>query len=266
MATITRRTLLAGAAGAAALATAGCGGGDDRPGVSVRSGSLRSRHWPGQDIQWQIARQTNGATASTPVVVVLHGKGGDASHAFRILHLQDHVTSARLTLASVDGGDYYWHARRAGVDTGAMVVEDFLPLVQRETGYAGKVAFLGWSMGGYGSLLLASQLGPARVAAVVAESAALWTAPGSSAPGAFDDAEDFEAHDVFARSRTDVLRRIPVRLDCGRSDPFLAGNRAFKRALPSAKLTLDEGGHTADYWKSHGAAQLSWVREQFDRQ
>ena len=262
MATITRRTLLAGVAGAATLGVAGCG----PSAVEVRSGSLTSRHWPGRDITWRIAQQTEGDADLRPVVVVLHGKGGDASHAFRIMNLQDHVTSARLTLASVDGGDHYWHARRAGVDTGAMVIEDFLPLVQRETGYAGKVAFLGWSMGGYGSLLLASQLGPQRVAAVVAESAALWTAPGLSAPGAFDDAEDFEAHDVFDASRTKVLRQIPVRLDCGRSDPFVPGNKAFAKALPSAKLTLDSGGHTADYWKDHGAAQLRWVRQQFDRQ
>jgi enterochelin esterase-like enzyme len=181
------------------------------------------------------------------------------------MRLQEHVRSAGVTLASVDGGDYYWHARRAGVDTGAMVVEDFLPLVRRETAYAGKVAFLGWSMGGYGSLLLASDLGPERVFAVVAESAALWTEPGLSAPGAFDDRADFEAHDVFDPRRTRVLAKIPVRLDCGRSDPFVPGNKAFAEALPSARLTLDEGGHTADYWKGHGPAQLRWVRQQFDR-
>src|SRR6476620_4856121 len=192
MATVSRRTLLAAAAGAGALVAAGCRG-PDASDVAVRSGSLRSSHWPGRDVHWQLAQQTHGATESAPVVVVLHGKGGDASHAFRIMRLQEHVSSARVTLASVDGGDYYWHARRAGVDTGAMVVEDFLPLVQGETGYAGKVAFLGWSMGGYGSLLLASELGPDRVGAVVGESAALWTDAGSSAPGAFDDAADFEA-------------------------------------------------------------------------
>jgi len=167
MATITRRTLLAGAAGAGGLALAGCRG-PDASDVAVRSGSLRSSHWPGRDIHWQLAQQTKDVTTPAPVVVVLHGKGGDASHAFRIMRLQEHVRSAGVTLASVDGGDYYWHARRAGVDTGAMVVEDFLPLVRRETGYHGRVAFLGWSMGGYGSLLLASELGPDRVFAVVA--------------------------------------------------------------------------------------------------
>ena len=197
-------------------------------------------------------------------MVVLHGAGGDASQAFGVLKLHEHVRTAGVTLASVDGANYYWHARRAGMDTGAMVIEDFLPLVRRETGYAGKVAFLGWSMGGYGSLLLASELGPEKVFAVVAASAALWTAPGLSAPGAFDDREDFEAHDVFAR--TDVLSKIPVRMDCGRSDSFAAANRAFGKALPSAELTVDDGGHTAEYWTSHGARQLTWVRQQLDRQ
>ena len=261
MTTPSRRAVLTGALGGAALGLVGCGGG--APGRVVRSsGTLVSSHWPGRDIRWQIARPEDGNDDRKPVVVVLHGKGGDSSHAFRMLHLDDHAVSARLTLASVDGGDHYWHARRAGMDTGSMVVEDFLPLVARETGYAGPVAFLGWSMGGYGSLLLASELGPDRVRAVVAESAALWTEPGLSAPGAFDDRADFEAHDVF--ERTEVLAQIPVRLDCGRSDPFVAGNQAFAAALPSARFTLDAGGHTAKYWQSHGAAQLRWVREQFD--
>lgn len=263
MTTIARRTLLAGAAGARALALAGCRG-SDVPGVTVRSDTLRSRHWPGRDIGWQLAQAADPPATPAPVVVVLHGAGGDASHAFSILRLHEHVRTAGVTLASVDGADYYWHARRAGMDTGAMVIEDFLPLVRRETGYAGKVAFLGWSMGGYGSLLLASQLGPDRVFAVVAASAALWTESGLSAAGAFDDRADFEAHDVF--ERTDVLSRIPVRMDCGRSDPFVPGNVAFGRALPSAELTVDDGGHTAEYWTGHGARQLAWVRRQFDRQ
>lgn len=261
MALVIRRTVLGAAAGACALAAAGCGTTGD---VVHRSGTLRSRHWPGQEIHWELARPPGDARNRTllPPVVVLHGKGGDASQAFRVLHLDDHVAETGLAVAAVYGGDDYWHARRSGVDPGAMVVDDFLPLLAREYGPTDRVAFLGWSMGGYGSLLLASQLGPQRVAAVVAESAALWTSPERSAPGAFDDREDFVAHDVF--TRTAQLARIPVRLDCGRSDPFVSANRAFAQALPTARLTVDAGGHTATYWESHGAAQLRWIREQVD--
>ena len=259
----TRRTVLGAALGASALALAGCGSSHR---VVRSSGTLRSSHWPGRDIQWRLARPADGSDDRTPVVVVLHGKGGNAAAAFDALHLDDHALENRLTIASVDGGTSYWHARRSGVDTGAMVVEDFLPMVRRETRYTGKVAFLGWSMGGYGSLLLASRLGPDRVFAVVAESAALWTEPAASAPGAFDDREDFLAHDVFAASRRTVLARIPVRLDCGRPDPFVAANRAFAQALPSARLTVDAGGHTNGYWRDHAGDQLRWVRHQLERQ
>jgi S-formylglutathione hydrolase FrmB len=263
MTTATRRTLLGAALGAVALALAGCGKAHR---VVRTTGTLRSSHWPGRDVHWQLARPEDGSDDRRPVVVVLHGKGGNAAAAFDALHLDEHVLETGLTMASLDGGSSYWHARRSGVDTGAMVVDDFLPLLRRETGYGGKVAFLGWSMGGYGSLLLASRLGPDRVFAVVAESAALWTQPGTSAAGAFDDREDFLAHDVFAGARRTVLAGMPVRLDCGQSDPFVAANRAFSRALPSAELTVDAGGHTNDYWSAHAGDQLRWVRQQLDRQ
>jgi enterochelin esterase-like enzyme len=256
--------VLQGAAATVVLGVSGCGGANAPAGVVRRSGTFRSRHWPGQDVGWQLALPSSHPAKTTPVVIALHGRGGAAGDAFDSLHLDQHVREAGLAVASVDGGDYYWHARRVGIDPGAMVVDDLLPLLVRQTGYAGKVAFLGWSMGGYGSLLLASQLGPSRVAAVVAESAALWTAPGLSAPGAFDDRADFVAHDVFRR--TAVLSRIPVRLDCGSSDPFVPGNRAFAAALPSARLRFDPGGHTNDFWSSHAAAQLRWIRQQFDAQ
>jgi len=247
----TRRAVLAAAVGAPILA--GC----SRGAAEERTGSMRSRHLPGRDVPWRLALPRD--VPSPPLVVVLHGNGGDVDSAFDLLHLHDHVERTGLALASVSGGVDYWHRRRAGGDAGAMVLDDLLPLLRRETGYDGRVAFLGWSMGGYGSLLLASRLGPDRVGAVVAASAALWTEPGLSAPGAFDDREDFLAHDVFAPARLRVLSRLPVRLDCGRDDTFVAANRAFRAALPSAELTVDDGGHTTAYWRDHGGAQLDWV-------
>jgi pimeloyl-ACP methyl ester carboxylesterase len=254
MASVTRRSVIGAALGAGAVALlAGCGGAD----VTWRSGRLTTSNWPGRELRWRLALPK--ASKAAPLVVVLHGRGGDADTAFDDLHLQDHVRRTGLAVASVDGGDLYWHRRRSGADPGAVVTDDLLPLLRDQTGYAGRVAFLGWSMGGYGSLLLASRLGPRVVGAVVAESAALWTEPGASAPGAFDDREDFEAHDVFAPARTRVLARIPVRLDCGGGDPFVAANRAFARRLPSAHLTVDTGGHNTGYWRDHAAAQLDWV-------
>src|SRR6476660_4976822 len=86
MGTVSRRGVLLGAMGAVtsgALALASCGG----PGPTRRSGTLTSRHWPGRDVHWQLAVPSGGHDDQYPLVVVLHGKGGDASHAFRIVHL-----------------------------------------------------------------------------------------------------------------------------------------------------------------------------------
>lgn len=226
-------------------------------GAAITDGTLASAYWPGQRATWRLAAPTRAPAKA--LVVALHGFGMTGPAMMDTLALAGHVARTGLAIAAVSGGNYYWHKRRAGMDTGAMVLRDFLPLAQRTAGVdlGTKVAFLGLSMGGYGSLLLASELGPERVLGVVAQSAALWTDPGLSAQGAFDDREDFLAHDVFAR--TDILSRMPVRLDCGTSDPFIAANRALAAKLPTAEATFDKGGHTADYWRSHAQVQLDWL-------
>ncbi|HEY7723410.1 MAG TPA: alpha/beta fold hydrolase [Pedococcus sp.] len=254
MGAVTRRAVLSGLAASAALVAA-CGPGAPQ-GVAMRDGSLRSSHWPGREVRWRLA-VPDRAGAPPPTVVVLHGRGGNADNAFDDQRVQDHVARTGLAVASVDGGNHWWHPRRSGIDTAAMVREDFLPLLSEQTGYAGPLALLGWSMGGYGALLLASELGPARVGAVVAASAALWTSRPAEPPEAFDDDADFARHDVFRR--TGILAAIPVRLDCGDRDSFLAANRAFARALPTATLTVDRGDHSWDYWRGHAGAQLDWV-------
>jgi hypothetical protein len=96
---------------------------------------------------------------------------------------------------------------------------------------------------------------------VAGASAALWQSPGDTADGAFDDSKDFARNDVFAVRRE--LARMPVRLDCGRDDPFIVANRAFARGLPSAAATFDAGAHSEGFWTAHAGAQMSWLRKRF---
>ena len=256
---ITRRAVLAGAVALPWLA--GCSAGPDRPaGVDLQEGTFTSRFWPGQQVRWRVARPAakGPAGAPQPLVVALHGRGGDADWAFDSVHVERHVAPTGLAVATVDGGDFYWHARKSGIDPGAMIVQDLLPLLAGKGLATDRVGLIGWSMGGYGALLLASTLGLRRVGGVVATSAALWQSPGDSAPGAFDDGKDFIRNDVFAR-RGD-LAAIPVRLDCGSEDPFIVANRAFARGLPSAVATFDKGAHTEEFWRAHAGAQMGWLR------
>jgi len=259
---LTRRALMAGAVALPWLAACSRGGGSPT-GVDQEEGIFSSRFWPGQKVRWRLARPAHQGSVAAPqhLVVALHGHGGNADWPFDGVHIERQVVRTGLAVATVDGGDFYWHARRSGIDTGRMVTEELLPLLGGRGLATNRIGLIGWSMGGYGALLMASRLGPSRVAGVVAASAALWQSPGDSAPGAFDNRDDFVRNDVFAaRGR---LATIPVRLDCGRDDPFIAANRAFARGLPSAAATFDAGAHTEEYWTAHAGVQMSWLASRF---
>nr|WP_228552913.1 alpha/beta hydrolase-fold protein [Mumia xiangluensis] len=204
--------------------------------------------------------------AELPVVVVLHGRGNDHASAFsrRYLALDRFLASvvaggtAPFALASIDGGETYWHARDDGEDAGAMVVDEFLPLLAGHGLRTDRIGFLGWSMGGFGALHLARTLGPERVAAVGAMSPALWHHFKDTAPGAYDDAEDFA--DVDLMGRQDDLAGIAVRIDCGRGDPFLAASRDFVHGFEARPAGgFQRGDHDRGYWRRMAPAQLTFL-------
>mgnify|MGYP001793090092 CR=1 FL=1 len=194
-------------------------------------------------------------------MVALHGYGGDADWAFDSAHIERHIAPTGVAVATVDGGDFYWHSRRSGIDPGSVVAQELLPVLAGEGLATERIGLIGWSMGGYGARLPAVIPAPSRVVGVAAVSAALWQSPGDSAPGAFDDSDDFVRNDVFAARGK--LRGIPVRLDCGRDDPFIAANRAFAGVLLNAAVTFDAGSHTEEYWTAHAGAQMSWLCKRF---
>jgi dienelactone hydrolase len=240
----------------------------------IRRGSFDSQARGGLATSWVIGyppgidpdRPTTSSGARLPVCVVLHGRGATAESMVSLGYPAFLASAVRaglppFALASVDGGERYWHRRADGEDTGAMVLDEWLPRLA-EAGLAARTAdrigFLGWSMGGYGALLLASRLGPKRVAAVVAESPALWLRAGDSARGAFDDAADFKANDVFAKRA--VLSRIPIRIDCGIADPFHSAAEKFVAGFDPRPLTdLSAGDHTNGYWRLKAPKAINFV-------
>jgi pimeloyl-ACP methyl ester carboxylesterase len=105
---------------------------------------------------------------------------------------------------------------------------------------------------------LAETLGPARIAAVAANSPALWQRCADSSAGAFDGAADFADHDVFAgRER---LSGIPVRIACGDRDPFYPAVQQFVGDVPDlAGTDFSTGGHTDTFWRRTAPAQLRFL-------
>jgi len=199
-------------------------------------------------------------TAELPVVLVLHGRGGDHTSAINDLGIDRYLTAAvqsgtpPFALATVDGGpDNYWHRRGAGEDPGFMLDQEFLPLLANRGLNTERYGLLGWSMGGYGALLWVAlhywqrRVRPAtRAVAVGALSPALWRRFEDTTPGAFDDAGDFENSQVFGRRSG--FRDVAVRIDCGRDDPFAEAADELRAELGAAG-GLQLGAHTAGYWR-----------------
>ncbi len=225
------------------------------------AGSFVSAARGGINTNWAIARPP-GQTQPLRPVIALHGKGADAAQVMAggVEQGLAQALDAGLppfAVVAVDGGGGYWHNRASGDDSGAMVLDELIPMLGGQGLDTSRVAFLGWSMGGYGALLLGARLGPARTAAICAVSPALWTSSGAAAPGAFDSAEDYNANSVWGLS---ALGSIPIRIDCGNSDPFYSATQQFIAQLPSPPAGgFSPGGHDGGFWSSQLPAELEWI-------
>jgi S-formylglutathione hydrolase FrmB len=236
------------------------------------SGTFVSRDRLGARVGWSVAYPPGAARSARdlPVAVVLHGKHGDHAKVFDhgylaldvFLAAEVAASGTAFALASVDGGNTYWHARDSGEDAGAMVRDELLPLLDRHGLRTDRVGLMGWSMGGFGALSLAGSWGPSRVAAVAVESPALFPRFADASPGAYDDAADYDAVTVFGRQ--DSLAGIPVRIDCGTADPFYDATRAYVAGFPERPAgTFTDGGHDVGYWRSRAPAQLRFLARAF---
>jgi S-formylglutathione hydrolase FrmB len=157
------------------------------------------------------------------------------------------------------GGHSYYHDRRDG-PWASMVLREAIPdAVQRFATTKDRIAIGGESMGGYGALHIAS-LRPGEFCAVGGHSAALWVTAGQTAPGAFDDAADYDRNNVFTAARRGAFDHLSVWIDGGASDPFRAADAALVGLLRQQRVDVTyhvwPGGHTSSYWNSHMAAYL----------
>jgi S-formylglutathione hydrolase FrmB len=228
------------------------------------SGSFGSRYRH-TEVGWSISYPPGGVRR-LPVVVFLHGRGGDHAGPFTSLHLDRFQAAAArhgvppFAIASIDGGDHeYWHPRRTS-DPAGMVIHEFLPLLAGHGLDVRHIGLMGNSMGGYGTLYLAEVMGRRRVAAAVAESPAIWHHAAQTVEGAFDDAADFAANTIFGARRLRRLHGIALRIDCGASDGFAPITRDLRSRLhPTPAGGIEPGEHDAAYWRSQAPAQLRFL-------
>lgn len=196
-----------------------------------------------------------------PMLVFLHGRGGSTddllSYDELFATLEELGDRAPIVVAPDGGEGSYWHDRADGA-WGRYVMEEAIPAALRDLpADRRRVAVGGISMGGFGALDLA-RLYPGRFCAVGAHSPALWRTGAETAPGAFDHAADFAAHDVVRAAATapETWAAAPVWVDTGVNDPFVPGTDALLAGLRgSGEVDLTEhrwpGGHEGAYWREH---------------
>ncbi|HEV2258618.1 MAG TPA: alpha/beta hydrolase-fold protein [Streptosporangiaceae bacterium] len=203
-----------------------------------------------------------------PLVVMLHGYGGDHADALAGMTPAQAVAlrvgggpPAAMAMVTVDGGNGYWNPH-PGDDPMAMVIGELIPLCQRlGLGRPPRpIGTMGISMGGYGALLLAEKY-PQLIAAVAAISPAIWTsyaqARGANA-GAYASAAAFAANDAVTHAP--ALAHVPVRVAAGDDDPFYPGVRALARALPAgAVVDLGRGCHTGAVFAAQQPPSLAFL-------
>ena len=247
----------------------------DEPGELVEH-TLSSGHRD-REVTWILALPPGVSSSSLsqhssalPMVLALHGRGGDAHSAFASLGLHrflaQHVNGggAPFALVSVDGGDTYWHPRASGDDPLAMLATELLPLLAEGGLRTDSIGVLGWSMGGYGALLLARESGKdslagTRIAAVAAESPALFRSYDDSAAGAFDDEADFRAWGALVDA-PGVGPGTGLMVSCGDTDAFTDTTRSYRAAVtPTPAGGIGSGCHDNGYWRSQATAQLAFL-------
>lgn len=208
-----------------------------------------------------------------PLLVFLHGKGAEEESN---LNSQMYAALARLGPRAPDvvfpngGEDSYWHDRASG-QWGSYVIHEVIPqALRRLHADPRRVAIGGISMGGFGGYDIARR-DPSRFCAVGGHSAALWASGGETAPGAFDDAEDFDRHDVIGKAEASQSPYAgkALWLDVGTQDPFRTADTRLVHALGDkgehVSFHVWPGAHQGSYWRSHWDEYLRFYAAALER-
>ena len=204
---------------------------------------------PGGGRLEQIAIRPAGAAERPPLLVLLHGrqndlKGPSSWLSDELFAALDRLGADAPAVLLVNGGrSSYFHDRRSG-RWGRYVLRTVLPAgVDKLDADPKRVAIGGISMGGFGALHLSTRR---KFCAVGGHSPALWRSGGETAPGAYDDAADFDRVNVF----THLPKTRPLWLDVGTRDPFRSATEDLGRRV-GVKVHVWSGGHDGAYWRRH---------------
>ena len=237
----------------------------DRPSGSTTTAGSRLIEWTvdseliGEQLPVSVVIPPGARDGRRSLLVFLHGRGDDeGSYLNEAMYAALSKQGGRAPVVAFPRGDpdSYWHDRDAGA-WGSYVLDELIPkLIARFDIEPERIAIGGISMGGFGAFDIA-RLQPGRFCAVGGHSPAVWESASEVASGAFDDEQDFNAHDVIALvgPPTSPLAGKRFWVDAGDEDPFASADQALATALErggaKGRFYAGEGGHETGYWNSN---------------
>ncbi len=265
---LSRRALLGAACLAPVLASCTASGNSPVNGDgTLVTGSLASTA-TGSNHDWAIWYPPGtSASSNLPVVIVLHGMGDTIS----MIQTLGYTTQLRqaiaqglpaFALAAINGDNLFW--QKIGTqDAGAMIATEFVPLLSEHGLNTSRLGLTGWSMGGWGTLRLASAELRGKVKVIAAISTPCYAKYDYVPQKQWMTQQEFEANNFYTRPAK--LAGLPIFIACGTEDPFCRGNQSFVEVLddtpkvqtPTTSFT--SGEHAAAYWESVTPAQLAFL-------
>lgn len=238
----------------------------ERSGSVVREASFDSELL-GREMPVRVIVPPGARDGKRGLVVFLHGRGSEQPLDPELFDgLARQGGAAPVVAFPGGGGESYWHDRDSG-EWGSYVLDELVPwLIRRFDIAPERVAIGGISMGGFGAFNLARQR-PDAFCAVAGHSPAIWEEAGDTAPGAFDDAEDFARNDVLAALAADPPPLAGKRtwVDAGSEDPFAPAAAKLHGILDSAPGRAAHrswpGDHESSYWRGNWRAYMRFYAE-----
>ncbi len=235
------------------------------PSQSGRFASQARRREVGYTIAWPPG---HGPGSVLPLVVMLHGDGSNHASAVKgmtpaqLVALEvDGKPLPPMAIATVDGGNLYWHPHPDD-DPMAMVVDELIPRCHA-MGLGGEgqgIGAMGISMGGYGALVLGEHH-PGLLRGVAAISPAIWTTYDEARgvnEGAYTNAAEFDRYDAVTHAAS--LDGLPIRIASGADDPFHSGMVALTEVLPRGSVVdITNGCHTESFFTAQEPASIAFL-------
>ncbi len=220
----------------------------------------------GREMKYRVLlpRGYEGSLKRYPVLFLLHGLGGDYKDWTTRTDLAAYAAALPLIIVMPDAGNgWYVEAYEDYVTTElqADVVKKYRTINSR---YGRAIA--GLSMGGYGALKIALKRPAMFIVAASFSGALSATVAEDPAAARLGPSEVERLNTIFGAADSQLRKDNSVvllastpranapylYLDCGTTDPWLAGNRLLAEALAKNSYNYEfhelPGGHSWDYW------------------